>query len=231
MLRKKSGISQAAVAGIPGQRSSREASSWLLLGALVCAVLAGLLVVAFLRAAAPSVAVFVFKKEMLPGDRVTASVVESRVLPAVAVPRDAVKSLSELEGKHVRFLVSSGDIVRTAHLLESSGSSLALRLAFYGGEDFRAVALPREASAGLAVEPGDLVDIYAYVPVQGAPADTGQLVASSAVVVSGPDRNKDTGQETGITVAVPREAAARIAAILGMNGRLLVALAPPKMGK
>lgn len=226
MFGKKKQLSAGAVSALPKAKRTRDVSSWFLLGSLVFAVAAAFAVVAFLRAAVPSVQVFVVKSDLRPGDVITAAALEKKSLPSVAVPKDAVKRQEDVVNRHARSYVAAGDVLRAAHVSELAGSPVAVGLSLAGDPNLRAVALPKEASQGLKVEPGDRVDVYAFIPVQGAPADRGFAVASGAMVISAPEKNRDTGQESGVTLAVPQEAAARIAAVLGMNGKLLVVAVP-----
>ncbi|MCL6639400.1 MAG: Flp pilus assembly protein CpaB [Firmicutes bacterium] len=230
MFRKRPKLSSGAVSSVPEVRkSSRETSSWFLLGALACAIAAGLAVTAFLRAAVPSEKVYVLKNDLQPGAVITPGDLEEKSVPASAVPADRARSAHDVNGKHARSFLLKGDILREGHLAEVSGSTVSAALLVEGNPNLRAVALPPESSKGLGVAPGDSVDVYAYVTANGAPSDQGALIVSSArvVAVSG---GKDTEgqQDKGITVAVPKDAAARITAVIGMNGKLLVAATPPQ---
>jgi len=227
LFRKKQKLSSGVTSMPEVKKTSRETSSWFMLGALACAIAAGLAVTAFLKAAVPSEKVYVLKNDLYPGAAISSSDLEEKSLPASAVPPDIVKSAHDVEGRHARSFLSKGDILRETHIMEVSGSAVAAALALEGNTELRAVALPPEASEGLVVYPGDRVDIYAHITVQGAPADQGIMVASSARVVAAPSDDESSSDNKCITVAVPKEVAARITAIVGMNGKLLVAAVPP----
>lgn len=228
MFRKKQKLSSGATSLPEIKRTSREASSWFLLGALACAIAAGLAVTSFLRAAVPSESVYLLKKDLQPGAVITSGDLEEVKVPAAAAPPDRVKSPRDAEGKHARSFLAKGDTLREAHLVETLGSPVAAALALENNAGLRAVALPPEASEGLPVSPGDRVDVYAYFVAQGAPAGQSVLLAPAARVLSVPAGDETgSGDSKSITVAVPQEAAARIAAALGMNGKLLAAVVPP----
>lgn len=209
-------------------RTTRDTSSWLILAALVFAVLAGTFVAGFLKAAVPSATAYVAKTDITPGEVITANMLDTRKLPAVAVPQDRITDKEMLFGKHARTHIAAGDPLRNVHLIELDAGSLAARLALESNPNLRAAALPKEASEGLKAEFGDRVDIYGFIPVHGENVPVkSELLISGAPVLAATEREKDTGQETGIVVAVTPESASKISTVLGLNGKLYVVLTPP----
>lgn len=210
-------------------RTTRDTGSWFMLAALICAVLTGFFVVGFLKAAVPSATVYVAKADISPGDTLSPNMFEAKKLPAGAVPQERVRDLGAVAGKHARTFIAAGDPLRKTHVIELNAGSLAARLSLENNPGYRAAALPKDASQGLKAELGDRVDLYGFIPMSGKDKPPEAiLLAEGAPVLMAAEKDKNTGQETGIVIAVNQETAQKISMVLGMNGKLYAVLTPPK---
>ncbi len=207
--------------------------SWFILSALAAALVAGVLVVKAVSMAVPAVPVIVARTDLEPGQTLTEDALDVKEFPRAAVPDDRITGLNydEMIGRHVRTYIAAGDPVRARHVAELSpgGGTVSARLSYTGRPEWRAVALPAEASRGLEVAPGDRVDIIGTVDIQrpkGNVTVTRVLVwaapAISVPVKAGGDPGRD---ESGIVVALTPADAERVSLAVA-RGKVLVALNP-----
>lgn len=159
-----------------------KGSNWYLLGSLIAATVAGLLFVGIVRAAAPSEPVLVAVKALEPGDVVNQETVTLKSIPRAAVPKDALHQKDDTAGYRLAATLAPGDVVRKAQLADFKvpGGTVAVRTAILG-QEFRAVALPPEATLGLNLQPGDKVDLVGVVDVPAFGAKGSETVSKVIV--------------------------------------------------
>lgn len=207
--------------------------SWFILSALAAALVAGVLVYKAISLAVPTEPVIVAKMDLEPGQTLTEEVLEVREFPRAAVPGDRItgSNYDEMIGRHVRTFIAAGDPVRTRHLAELSpgGGTVSARLSYTGRPEWRAVALPAEASRGLEVVPGDRLDVIGTVDVPGARGNftvTRVLVWGAPVISVPANAGGEPGrEESGVAVALTPGDAERVSLAMA-RGKVLVALNP-----
>jgi Flp pilus assembly protein CpaB len=139
-----------------------------------------------------------------PGD---VAVVER---PRAVVPADALGALPP--DAVLRADVVAGEVLVARRLAPSGLSGVAAMLP----PGTRAVAIPTEAGLVPPLAPGDRVDVLVALPAEAAGGGPpGFAVATAALVVAVDD--------AGVTVAVPRDVAPRVAVALG-QGAVTLAL-------
>ncbi|MGE5417781.1 MAG: Flp pilus assembly protein CpaB [Acidobacteriota bacterium] len=210
--------------------------NWFIIGALGCALIAGMLAFGLARTAAPTYSIYVTKEAMEPGDRLTSDNIMTKQVPRAAVPDNAVTDDELYNGldKHVKTYIGKGDPIRKEQLAEMSGNggTVAARLTVEG-EDLLGVALPPEASEGLKVEVGDKVDIIGVIDIKSGQEKIAQAskIAKNAPVidVSGQEGGSGDllGSKSSITIAVTENEADTIALYL-KKGDVLAVLVPYK---
>jgi pilus assembly protein CpaB len=137
------------------------------------------------------------------GAEVLASDVRLLAMPARLVPAGALRSVADVEGRWALTALSPGEVVLRRRLAPDGVRGVTALVP----DGMRAVAVPA-GEGGLRVEVGDAVDVLATSDDAnaGAGAEPTVVVAESALVVEvRPD---------AITLAVPPDAAARIATAL-----------------
>ncbi|MGE5405588.1 MAG: Flp pilus assembly protein CpaB [Candidatus Saccharibacteria bacterium] len=208
--------------------------NWFIIGALVCAVIAGMLAFGLARTAAPTYDIYIAREAMEPGDRLDAENVAVKQVPRAAVPDNAVseEELNDGWGKHVKTYIGKGDPIRKEQLAEMSGNggTVAARLTVEG-EDLLGVALPSEASEGLNVEVGDKVDIIGVIDIKSGQekiAKSSKIAKNAPVIdVSGKESGSGDllGSKSSITIAVTEGEADTIALYLKKGDVLAVLVA------
>ena len=154
--------------------------------------------------------VLIARHDLAPGDPIESSDVELAARPTALMPTSALRDLPE--GAVVRATVLAGEVL-VAERLAPTGLSGVAALVPVG---MRAVAIPTEPGTAPPVTVGDRVDILVALPPESAGGGPpGFAVATGAVVVSVND--------VAVTVAVPRDAAPRVAVALG-QGAVTLAL-------
>ncbi len=199
-----------------------------ILGAMICAIIAGVLVINALRLAAPTVPVIVAKKDIEPGQTITEEMLDVKYYPKAILPGDRItgKNFDNMIGRHARTAIAAGDPVRMRHVAELApgGGTVAARLSLAGHPEWRAISLPAEASQGLEVEPGDRVDIIGTIDA-GDQVTTSKVLVWAAPVIHAPRNTGETDREGGIVVALKPADVERV--FLAMTkGEVLVALNP-----
>lgn len=130
--------------------------------------------------------------------------------PRAVVPADALEALPP--GAVLRADVFAGEVLVAGRLAPSGLTGVAAMLP----AGTRAVAIPTEAGLVPPLAPGDRVDVLVALPAEAAgDGPPGFAVATSALVVA--------VDEAGVTVAVPRDTAPRVAVALG-QGAVTLAL-------
>jgi|GEM_PF-1326162 len=192
-----------------GDTKKKEHNPYLIF-ALLAAVLAGLLVVGAIKAAIPSQMVVVAKETLEPGDKIDKQTVAVSKVPKAAVTGDAMTEEEISKGYRLGATVAKGDIIRKDHLADfiEEGGTVASR-ALARGQDFRAIALPPEATLGLNLVPGDKLDITGVVDVPGVGGKgtetTSKLLVQAATVLFVPniDPKSPYAKDAQVVVAVP----------------------------
>ncbi|MEW8957532.1 MAG: Flp pilus assembly protein CpaB [Moorella sp. (in: firmicutes)] len=206
---------------------NKGTGSFFLLGAIVAAAVAGFLAIQAVRMAAPTVPVLVAKTDLKVGERLTEDKIEVINLPPAAVPKDRVNAdnFDKTVGYHLKTALAAGTPIQTSYIAELSpaGGTLAARLALTGQGNWRAIALPPDATKGLPVEVGDRVDI---IGVTGeGPAAVTEVLAEGVMVVEAPPAPKDDSEPGSAVVAVPLEKAPKVVLAI-TKGKVLAALRP-----
>lgn len=130
--------------------------------------------------------------------------------PRAVVPADALEVLPP--GAVLRADVFAGEVLVAGRLAPSGLTGVAAMLP----PGTRAVAIPTEAGLVPPLAPGDRVDVLVALPAEAAgDGPPGFAVATGALVVAVDD--------AGVTVAVPRDTAPRVAVALG-QGAVTLAL-------
>lgn len=156
------------------------------------------------------VTVLVARHDVAAGDDVGAADVTRSERPAAVVPEGALRSLRP--GAVARSTIVAGEVVVAARVAPPGTSAVAARLP----AGTRAVAIPLEPGLAPPLEVGDAVDVLVALPPEAAGGGPpGFTVATEVLVV-------DVG-ELAVTVAVPRDAAPRVAVALG-HGAVSLAL-------
>jgi len=204
--------------------------AWFIIVAIFVAGAAGLLAVNAIRIAAPSVPVIVAKADIEPGQTITEGMLDIKNYPKAIIPDDRIqgKNFDTMIGHHAKTFIAAGDPIRTRHVSELSpgGGTIAARLTFAENPDWRALALPAEASQGLGVTAGDNVDIIGTVDVNNPQGNvtTTKVLVWEAPVISTPD-NEEENDDSGIVVALNSRDAERVSLAM-LKGDVLVALNP-----
>lgn len=142
--------------------------------------------------------------ELRPGDVTIAE------RPRAMVPSGALDALPS--GAVLRADVVAGEVLVADRLAPAGLTGVAAMLP----PGTRAVAIPAEAGLRPPLAPGDRVDVLVALPAEAAgEGPPGFAVATGALVVAVDD--------AGATVAVPRDAAPRVAVALG-QGAVTLAL-------
>ena len=148
----------------------RSGGMVILVVSVVAGLLAAVLSVSFLRGVAGTVTVLVATQEIAPYTPLTPGMFAAQQMPGAAVPADAIKDPSALNGRFVRGLMLPGTVIRQGHLATASGGSgsLAAQLTDTGAPGMRAMAIPVDNATGVGggVHPGDRIDIVAAVRVE-----------------------------------------------------------------
>ncbi|MDI6907926.1 MAG: SAF domain-containing protein [Thermoanaerobacterales bacterium] len=213
-MRKLFGRKADVAVASPGPKRS---SNGYFLAAVALALVAALVVVKTLSGIAPSQAVVVAAKPLSPGDRIGPDTVKTTTIVKAAVPKDAL-SPAEIGNRYrLAAEVAQGDVLRRAHVaeLKTGGGILAARASLLG-PDYRAVALPPDATRGLNVEVGDKVDLIGVVdvPIGGGGSETmSRVLVQAAPVIFVPqiDPKDPAAREAQIVVAVKEELARAVA--------------------
>lgn len=198
--------------------------------ALLCAVIAGVLVVNALRMAVPTVPVIIARADIEPGQTITENMLDIRNYPRAVLPDDRItgKNFDNMIGRHARTAIAAGDPVRARHIAEFTpeGGTVAARLTLIKRADWRAVALPAEASAGLNVEPGDRVDIIGTLDAldEGEQITTSKVLVWAAPVIYTPSGEEEK-EKGGIVVALSPPDAERVSLAVA-EGKILAVLNP-----
>lgn len=149
---------------------------------LLAAALAGLAVLAAVRAVAPppapTVDVLVAGRDLAPGTRLTAGDLEVRTVAAALAPASGVPPPAEVVGRVVAGPVGAGEPVSRSRLV---GAGLA---AAAPGRATLPVRLADAAAVGL-LRAGDRVDLVA-ADLQGGPGAVASPVASAVDVLAVP---------------------------------------------
>lgn len=194
----------------------RSGGSFFLVLAVLMALVAGFLVMQAVRSAAPTVPVLVARVDMQPGERLTGDKLEVVKLPEAAVPANQVtaKDLDFVLNRHLKTAVAKGVPIQTSYVAEFSpeGGTLAAQVSL-AGENLRGVALPPEASTGLALEPGDRVDVIAAMK-----SPDGKTIQIKTILQSVPViqvlRDRDSGEQKGVVLGLaPGEAETLVLAL------------------
>lgn len=147
-----------------------------LLLAFILAIISGVLAyAAFSRSggessSAVTVDVVVAQEPIQVGQRLTASVLAVRSLPADAVGENPLTSIETLEGRQALVPISPGEPILSAKVVGGAtavATSDALAFVIEEGQRGMAVTVDQVSSAGGLVLPGDHVDIF-WVPAEQA---------------------------------------------------------------
>lgn len=151
--------------------------------AVLLAVIAGGLVMGWMRSAVPSHRIWVAKRDLPPGSVLTAGDFEPKEVPEKGVPPGAVQDPGTVEGRRLYSSLVAGDTLRTGHVFDGEGGDLPARLAELGSE-YRAIALPSEVIPALGrLAPGDRLEVVAVVPHRSGTANTEVAIWVSAGTV------------------------------------------------
>ncbi len=186
----------------PGWRRTVLARRWLA-GLLVLASV--VLAVRGPDASGGGAPVLVAVRELAPGATLGPADLAVRQWPGYLVPVGALTTSAEAEGRVLAGAVNAGEPLTAPRL---TGPELARRAT--GGPDAASVPI-RLSDAGVAalLSPGRLVDVVTI----GERSDQPSVLAAAAVVLTVlPAEVKPAGQGRLVVVAVPRPAAARLAA-------------------
>lgn len=205
--------------------------AWFIIVALFVAGAAGLLVFNAVRLAAPTVPVIVAKADIEPGQTITEDMLDIKNYPKAILPGDRIRggNFDTMIGHHAKTFIAAGDPIRIRHVSELSpdGGTVAARLTFTEHPNWRAIALPAEASQGLGVTAGDKVDIIGTVDVNNPQGNvtTTKVLVWGAPVISTPNSEDDEKNDAGIVVALNSKDAERVSLAM-LKGDVLVALNP-----
>lgn len=178
-------------------------------GAALLALLAGLSVWSLLAGQAPTEAVWVLSRAMVPGEVVQAADLVSRSVPAGAAPPQAITSRDQAVGKRLRYGLAAGDLVRAPHLVDGK-SDVAEQLKGMGPV-YRLLSIPASSvPAADRIVPGDRLEVTAVLPLTEKGATTTVAVALGEVVVVDVVGAKDS-EKGSVFVAVTDEQLPRIA--------------------
>ncbi|MEO6317885.1 MAG: SAF domain-containing protein [Acidimicrobiales bacterium] len=147
-------------------------------------------------------AVVVARRDLVAGDRLDPESIEVVDHPSPLVPEDALKELPA--DARLAQAVYEGEVLRSERLAPAGASAVAARLP----EGTRAVAVPTEPGTTPPLEVGDRVDVLvamAAEAVGGGPP--GFALATDVEVVD--------VAEVAVTLAMPRDAAPRLAVAFG----------------
>ncbi|HYF95726.1 MAG TPA: Flp pilus assembly protein CpaB [Symbiobacteriaceae bacterium] len=190
----------------------RSGGMVILVISIALGLIAALLSVTFLKGVARSTTVLVATQEIPAFTPLTAGMFTVQQMPSGAVPADAVKEVSALNGRYARTIILKGDVVRQGHLATASGSSgsLAAKLTETGQAGMRALAIPVDNATGVGgtIQSGDKVDIIAAVRVerQNGPATTFSKVIGKAIPVLHRTEAEGTAKATVVVMVTPAQA-------------------------
>jgi Flp pilus assembly protein CpaB len=159
-----------------------------------------------------AVPVLVAIRDLEPGDRLDTRNTRVERQPEPLVPAGALSALPD--DRRVTEAVYAGEVLREERLAPAGRSALAARLP----AGTRAMAIPIEPGTVPALVLGDRVDVLVALPVEAAgDGPPGFALATDVLVVDVHD--------AAVTIAVPRDAAPRIAVAFGA-GAVTLALTP-----
>ena len=159
-----------------------------------------------------SVPVLVATRDLAPGDRLDASNTRVEAHPAPLVPEGVLATLPD--DRRVVEVVLAGDVLRAGRLAPAGLSALAARIP----RGTRAMAVPVEPGSVPDLVLGDRVDVLvALAPEAAGGGPPGFALATDVVVVAVDD--------AAVTIAVPADAAPRLAVAFGA-GAVSLALTP-----
>lgn len=112
-------------------------------------------------------------------------------VPAASVPKDAVRSLKDINDRYLASPVLAGEVLRKGRLAEVRGDRglMAAKLSALSRPDLRAFALPwdGQSAVGGKITNGDRIDIVASVKIDGGQATgsvgVGKIVAKNVEVL------------------------------------------------
>ncbi len=195
-----------------------------ILGAIVLALLAGVLTFAYLdrirREALPTQSVVVALTELDPGVEVTEEMVAIRAVPEGVIPENALRQLGDAVGRVPAAPVMTNEILQLSDFIGEAGAGLSARL-----PDGRwAVVLPEAwlVSPLPSLQAGDQLDVMAYLP--------GQPIDEAGVIVAGVEILETRGESTNpeqLILAVSLEDATAVL-YARSNGFSLLALLRPE---
>jgi Flp pilus assembly protein CpaB len=154
--------------------------------------------------------VLVAEHDLEPGAEVRPSDVTLEARPSAMVPKTALDELPT--GAVVRARVLAGEVLVAARIAPAGLSGVAAMLP----AGTRAVAIPTEAGSTPPLTVGSRVDVLVALPPEAAGDGPPAFAVATDVVVVAID-------DAAVTVAVPRDAAPRIAVALG-QGAVTLAL-------
>lgn len=208
-----------------------------ILVAIILAAAAGVVVWYYVGINVPSVKVVVADKKMPIGTVIGAGQVVLKDYPVSAVPREAMTSLQEVQGKTVvSGTVFPGEVIRREHVAEDTGSLKALLAALAPGKE--AIDLPVDTATGLkGVAAGDLINIYTEITV-GKDVTTVDCVAGEAVVLKVPPAAADkqnslaaASERDAYVVAITPEEVKKVSEGKVLGKKFSVSVLPPKGGQ
>lgn len=190
----------------------RSGGMVILVVSIVAGLIAALLSVSFLKGVARSTTVLVATQEISAFTPLAASMFTVQQLPSAAVPADAIKDVSALNGRYARMAILPGTVIRQGHIATASGNSgsLAAKLTETGVPGMRALAIPVDNATGVGgtIEAGDKVDVIAAVRVerQNGPATTFSKVIGKAIPVLHRTEAEGTAKATVVVMVTPAQA-------------------------
>lgn len=157
--------------------------------------------------------VLVVRHDLDAGEPIRAGDVEVVQRPHGTVPDTALRTLPDDAVSRVALF--AGEVLVEGRLAPSGLRGVAATLP----PGTRAVAVPRDPSTAPPVTVGDRVDVLVALPAEAAGAGPpGFALATGALVVA--------VKEAAVTVAVPRDAAPRVAVALGQGAVTLALIGP-----
>ncbi len=219
---------------------SGNGSLWFVAFGLIAAAAAAWWTWSAQQSATRTEAVVVATQDVLPLATVTPSDVQVQPVPIQAVPDGAIRTVSAVVGRFVRFGLLRGQVVQTANLAAAQGGTgpvdAQITAAADGSAEVRAVTVALQADTGLDLPaPGDHVDVLAVVRGPGTPQ--ARVVAAGVLVLdriaagasSGGLGSPSAGQpvaQTGALVLALTVAQAEQVALAQTMGQVEVLLDP-----
>lgn len=202
--------------------------------AVLCAVIAGVLVFFAGLKIAPSVPALIAVKEIQAGDPLKPEMFKTTKLAKAGLPGGIISPGTDLSSLMAKHGMAEGDILRGAGVIDNKDftvSLLSARLAVQNNPDLRAVEVPIEAAASMleGMKAGDRIDIISVIATDNEAGEhTSQTIIENAKVV-GVSSPSESSSGAFVIALSPEQAETFFLA--RVKGKIFAALRPFGIGK